>query len=274
MNKTLKIALTLILMLSGCQTKSSLHLDELNHELPYLSEEGFDINHVLSSVEYEKENIFENMIDIYEYDYEALGIHSENIIQGIVRVSPTSAQMYMVFKVASGKEDILISDLQTLLANKKLNSTSNEDIKLLENAHIEQNDDFVALIVSSDNQKVLDRIKNSKNHLFGVLTPATDEDLPTYHLTKEMVSEYAIQKPILTCSKSYIIVKPHFGKEDEVKEALESYLVDLKTHFMSIPNEEKLISNALVTEVEGYQIVIISHNNDKVLEAIQTYLEK
>ena len=72
MKRCLKLVLSLILLLSGCQTKSTLNLEELNKELPYLSEEGFDMNHVLSSVEYEKESIFENLIDVYEYDYEKL----------------------------------------------------------------------------------------------------------------------------------------------------------------------------------------------------------
>lgn len=272
MKKCLKLALSLILLLSGCQAKSSLSLEELNKELPYLSEEGFDINHVLSSVEYEKENVFENLIDVY--DYESLGISTDNFIQGIVRISPTNVQMYMVFKPASGKEKKLIEELQTLLTNLKAATTSADDVKLLDNASIEQTDDFIALVVSSNNEEVINRIKKSKNHLFGALTPATDEDLPTYGLTKDLVTEYAIQKPLLTSSKTYMIVKPREGKEEEVRDALESYLAELRTHFMSIPNEKKLISNALVTELEGYQIVIISHNNEKVLETIQTYLEK
>ena len=71
-----------------------------------------------------------------------------------------------------------------------------------------------------------------------------------------------------------MIVKPRVGKEEDVRDALETYLAELRTQFMSIPNENKLISNAMVTELEGYQIIIISHNNEKVLETIQTYLEK
>ena len=274
MKRCLKIALSLILLLSGCQSKSSLNLEELNKELPYLSEEGFDINHVLSSVEYEKECIFENLIDVYEYDYEKLGISTDNVAHGIVRMSPISVQMYMVFNPANGKEKKLIEELHTFLTNLKVVTTNADDVKLLDNAIIEQNDDFIALVVSSDNEEVLNRIKNSKNHYFGALTLATDEDLPTFGLTKDLVSEYAIQKPLLTTSKTYLIVKPRIGKEEEVRDALESYLAELRTHFMSIPNEKKLISNAMVAELEGYQIIIISHNNEKVLETIQTYLEK
>ena len=61
MKKCLKLALSLILLLSGCQAKSSLSLEELNKELPYLSEEGFDINHVLSR----KNHIILNLIINY-----------------------------------------------------------------------------------------------------------------------------------------------------------------------------------------------------------------
>lgn len=274
MKKCLKLALSLILLLSGCQSKISLNLEELNKELPYLSEEGFDINHVLSSVEYEKESIFENLVDVYEYDYEKLGISTDNVAHGIIRMSPTSVQMYMVFNPANGKEKKLIEELHTFLTNLKVVTTNENDVKLLDNAVIEQNEDFIALVISSNNEEVLNRIKNSKNQFFGALTLATEEDLPTFGLTKDLVIEFAIQKPLLTTSKTYIIVKPRIGKEEEVRDALESYLAELRTQFMSIPNEKNLISKAMVTELEGYQIIIISHNNEKVLETIQTYLEK
>lgn len=271
--KCLKFALSLLLLLSGCQSKK-LDLGKLNSELPYLSEEGFDINHVLSSVEYEKQNLFENLIDVYEYDYATLGITSENIAHGIVRMSPTSAQMYMVFQPVKGNEENIIHEINAFLANKKLAATTDSDVKLLENALIEQNEDFIALVISNDNHEILERIKNSKNHLFGALTLATDDDLSTYGLTKEMVAEYAIQKPLLTCSKSYLIVKPRIGFEEQVQDALESYLIALKDQFISLRNEEELVKNAMVTELENYQIVIISNNNEKVFETIQTYLEK
>lgn len=274
MRRYFKIILSLILLLSGCQTKNSINLEELTNELVNVSEEGFDIYHVLSSVEYEKENIFDNLIDVYDYDYETLGISVENITHGIVRISPTTAQMYMVFIPANGKEQKLITELQNILVSKKSTATTSDDIKLLENALIEENDDFIALIVSSNNQEILERIKNSRTHLFGVLTPATDEDLATYGLTKEWITEYLIQKPLLTTSKTYMIIKPRVGFEEKVKTAIDTYLIQLKNQFLSMPSEAKAISNALVTEIDGYQVVIISSDNEKVLEVIQTYFEK
>lgn len=276
MRKKLLIFLTFILMLTGCNTNQdrTLDLEKLNAELPYLSDDTFNILNVLNSVEYEKENLFENLIDVYDYDYEKLGISNDHVAHGTIRISPTSVQMYMVFKPKDGKEEALIDELNAYLEKRKAASTNETDLTLLDNALIEETEDFIALIVSKDNREVLKRIQNSKTHIFEVLTPATGSDLESYGISLDWIEEFAVQKPVLTCSKTYMILKPKEGKEEDVKNALNQYLKQLATGFISMPKELEFIENAMVTEFEGYQIVIISNNNEKVFEAIQTYVQK
>ncbi len=274
--KRFGLILSLFLLITACSQPQdqALDLETLNQQLPYLAEDTFDISNVLSSVEYGKDNIFENLTDVYDYEYEeVLGINPDNVIQGTVRISPTSAQMYMVFKPVSGREEALKQELMDYVSHRILIADNDDDKKLLENALIEQNEDFTALIVSNDNQEVLDRIKNAKATLFGVLTPAEDADLETYGLNRTIVSAYAIQKPVLTSARTYLIVKPVEGYEDEVREALNSYLKRLETDYASMPQEEELVKNAMVTELDGYQIIIISKDNERVFEAIKTYLQ-
>ena len=274
--KRFGLILSLFLLITACSQPQdqALDLETLNQQLPYLVEDTFDISNVLSSVEYGKDNIFENLTDVYDYEYEeVLGINPDNVIQGTVRISPTSAQMYMVFKPVSGREEALKQELMDYVSHRILIADNDDDKKLLENALIEQNEDFTALIVSNDNQEVLDRIKNAKATLFGVLTPAEDADLETYGLNRTIVSAYAIQKPVLTSARTYLIVKPVEGHEDEVREALNSYLKRLETDYASMPQEEELVKNAMVTELDGYQIIIISKDNERVFEAIKTYLQ-
>lgn len=274
--KRFGLILSLFLLITACSQPQdqALDLETLNQQLPYLAEDTFDISNVLSSVEYGKDNIFENLTDVYDYEYEeVLGINPDNVIQGTVRISPTSAQMYMVFKPVSGCEEALKQELMDYVSHRILIADNDDDKKLLENALIEQNEDFTALIVSNDNQEVLDRIKNAKATLFGVLTPAEDADLETYGLNRTIVSAYAIQKPVLTSARTYLIVKPVEGHEDEVREALNSYLKRLETDYASMPQEEELVKNAMVTELDGYQIIIISKDNERVFEAIKTYLQ-
>ena len=78
---------------------------------------------------------------------------------------------------------------------------------------------------------------------------------------------------MLTSARTYLIVKPVEGHEDEVREALNSYLKRLETDYASMPQEEELVKNAMVTELDGYQIIIISKDNERVFEAIKTYLQ-
>lgn len=275
--KQFRIFLTLLLVLGlgACSQESEkvLDLQKLNQELPLIAEDTFDLANVMTSVEYTKENIFGNLIDIYDYDYHTLGLSEENIVQGTVRISPTDAQMYMVFKPVVGKEEALKGELQNYLSHRILNCEKESDKKLLDNALLEENEDFIALIVSNNNKEVLNRILNSKSMVFGALTPIEETELVDYGLSLESVKEYAIQKPMLTSSRTYLIVKPKKGYEEEVKDALASYLKKQEVIFAHLPEELVYVENALVSELEGYQIVILSKNNDKVFEAIETYFK-
>lgn len=136
-----------------------MDLEKMNQELSSLSDDKFDITNVMTSVEYEKDNLFENLIDVYDYEYDQLNISTDNIIYGIVRMSPTNAHMYMVFQPASGKEKYLIKELNNYLSRRLLEAKNEDDKKLLENATLEVNDDFIALIVSKNNEEILNRIK-------------------------------------------------------------------------------------------------------------------
>ena len=57
--KRFGLILSLFLLITACSQPQdqTLDLETLNQELPYLAEETFDISNVLSSVEYEKDNI-------------------------------------------------------------------------------------------------------------------------------------------------------------------------------------------------------------------------
>lgn len=274
MKKWMYILLSVFLLVSGCRKKEEIFdLDKLSQELPYLSLDEFDITSVFSSVEYENENLFDNLVDVYEYDYPSLGFSKENIVQAIIRISPTSSEMYMVFEAVGGKESALIDEIKNYLASCISKVENDADRKLLEKAMIHQEDDFIACIVSKNNKEILSRIQNSKKKVFGTLTVAKDEDLETYGLNKEMVEAYSIGKPVLTSSQGYLIVKPKDGQEENVSEAIQVYLKKLESYFANVSSELDLIHQAKVYELEGYQIMIISKDNDKVSEAIKTYLK-
>lgn len=264
----------LVFALLGCHSndEKTLNLNQLNQELPLLSEEQFDINHVMSSVEYDNKNLFGNMIDVFDYDYDTLGISKEDVLQATIRLSPDSCRMYMVFKPVSGHEESLKKSLQNYLSKRIVECKNDEDKELLENAMLIENENFLALIVSDDNESVLERIENAKQRYFGVLSPISDQELSEYGLNKQIVSEYAIQKPVMTSASTYLIVKPVKGKEEEVKNALSDYLKKLESDYASMPEQQELVHQAMVCELEDYQIVIISKNNEAVLESIKTYM--
>lgn len=273
MKKILTLILTVLLVGCGQTNEKKLDLLKLNVELPKIADEQFDINHVLTNVEYVEPNLFNHLVDVYDYQYKDLEITSDYVMAGTVRLSLTSAEMYMVFDPVEGKEKALLKELNHYVSERISTVENSKDKALLENALIEHNEDFVALIVSENNEEVLKRIKNSKQSLFGVLTPASDEDLESFGLQKGMVDEYAIQIPVLTSARTYLIVKPNKGQEENVKKVFHSYLKSQEIAFAGMKEELNYVKNAMMSEYEGYQILIISKDNEQVFEAIKTYVK-
>ena len=99
-----------------------------------------------------------------------------------------------------------------------------------------------------------------------------DEMLSTqFGIEKEMVEEYLIKMPMMiTSSNTYIIVKPAEGKEKEVKEKLDTYMVNLEEQWKTyLPDQYELVKNRLFKDYGDYLIYIVSSDNEAVFNEIK-----
>ena len=66
-----------------------------------------------------------------------------------------------------------------------------------------------------------------------------------------------------------MIVKPNEGKEDVVKEAINTYMTNLESQMeFYLVDQYELVKNRLEKEYGGYLIYIVSTDNDKVYNSI------
>ena len=108
------------------------------------------------------------------------------------------------------------------------------------------------------------------------MVAVSDGELAAMGLTKDNIEKYVIGLPLMNVQASlYIAVLPKEGFEADVKSELESYMTSYEnTWSQYLPDQYELVENRLVTEIktgEGtYYVYIISENNERVLEALNS----
>ncbi|NLC79126.1 MAG: DUF4358 domain-containing protein [Ruminococcaceae bacterium] len=108
------------------------------------------------------------------------------------------------------------------------------------------------------------------------MVAVSDGELAAMGLTKDNIEKYVIGLPLMNVQASlYIAVLPKEGFEADVKNELESYMTSYEnTWSQYLPDQYELVENRLVTEIktgEGtYYVYIISENNERVLEALNS----
>ena len=124
-------------------------------------------------------------------------------------------------------------------------------------------------------EKIL-KIKVNKKQEFKNLDIIEDNTLETIlGINKNFVKSYAIGINKYNNEKIFAIIKPTKGQEETIKTAMNLYINAGKEQYKDLKVEKdqidykKLYKNSLYEEYKGYQIYIISENNEKNLKAIK-----
>ena len=275
-NKWLGIlCISMILFLGGCGEKSiQLDLSKMGSELPEMRMNQFDISDVVLNVEFTGEPTFGDMEDIYEDAFsEKLSINKDYVERYLVRKSVTNEDIYMIFKPTEGNKDALKAQVDAYF--KAQESASKDAVKTkYENRKTDEYEGYLIYIVSDHNEDVLNRIKGSKQYVFGDLTDVKEEMLTqNFDLSKDLLEEYQIKLPIMNVhANSYYILKPKKGNMDTVKTKMNAYFKKLEEQWSTyLPAQYELVQNRMEKEYGGYLIYIISNDNNAVFEKIKGY---
>ena len=266
MKKLFSILLVAMLLLTGCGNKNvDLDLNKISQELDNLYSDSFYIQGVSSLID--EKNYFEELEDVYEYDFkEVFGLTSTNIGDDYaVRINKSNNTMYLILKPLENKDKIK-EEMNTYF--KSIESSNDLVKSRLETEY----EGYLIYIVSNDNDKVLETIKSSKSPVFNNLVPVQDEMIEsTLGIKKDTYSEILMKVPMMIIqSNMYIIIKPEDGKKDDVKKAIDQYMTNLEEQWKTyLPDQYELVKNRKYEEYGGYLIYIVSSDNDKVLETIK-----
>lgn len=272
MKKYLKKLLLICLCLTltvGCGNENiDLDLEKINEELIGLTSDKIEVSLISSNVE----QYFENAEFIYDFDFESrFALNRENIEEYSVMANFETMDMYLVLNPIDGKEETVKKELNnhfTMVADGE----TNEEIKSkIENRKFAEYEGLLIYVIADNTDEVYNAIINSKSSIYGMLMPVDDEALEqVLGINPSDVSEYSISIPGSMISTSlYMIVKPNEGKEDVVKEAINTYMTNLESQMeFYLVDQYELVKNRLEKEYGGYLIYIVSTDNDKVYNAI------
>ena len=127
MKKLFSILLVAMLLLTGCGNKNvDLDLNKISQELDNLYSDSFYIQGVSSLID--EKNYFEELEDVYEYDFkEVFGLTSTNIGDDYaVRINKSNNTMYLILKPLENKDKIK-EEMNTYF--KSIESSNDLDLK-------------------------------------------------------------------------------------------------------------------------------------------------
>ena len=269
MLKKILLASLCLSFVTGCGNENiDLDLEKIKEEISNLKADEISVSTIYDNVYQE----FDSLEMIYDFDFEEkFGLNKDNIESYSVGVNEETKDMYFVIKPLEDKKDEVKNELKTYFDNL-LATETDEDIKNKISSRKETEvDDLLIYIATNDNDKLYDIIINTKDPLFGMLMDVNDEMLEqSFNINPEDVEEHLIALPMMMVqSNMYIIVKPVDGKENTVKEALDTYMENgEKEGATYLPDQYELFKNRLEKEYGGYLIYIVSNDNQKVYDTI------
>ena len=250
------ISVSAILLFAGCSEKENikLDLDKISSELDTLTTEEIDIQGIYP----EQFEIYGTLEYVYDFAFqEKLSLNKELVTAYNVNYNDETKELLAIFKPAEGKAEQVKNELNNFMTSI--------------NAKLEETNGLLIYVNCSDNDAVINKIKQTKTPVFGMLTEVPKSDMKDLLSIEETdVEEFLMKMPtMMVQSDTYIIVKPVDGKEEVVENALNEYMTKLENQWSTyLPEQYELVKNRKVEKIGDYLIYIVSSNNDLVFNTI------
>jgi len=249
-------SISAILLFAGCEEKEQVKLDltKIATELETLTTDEIDIH----GIYVEEMGVFGELSYVYDFDFETkLGLNSELVTEYNVNYNEETKELLAVFKPAEGKTEEVKTALNTFMTGI--------------NAELTEVNGLLVYVNSTDNDTVINKVKEAKTKVFGMLMEVPTESIKdTLNIEATDVEEFLMRMPMMmTQSSTYIIVKPVDGKEEVVENAINEYMTKLENQWATyLPDQYELVKNRKVEKIGDYLVYIVSNNNDLVFNTI------
>lgn len=252
------IVMILAFVLTGCGIVD-LNLKKVSENLGDLTTNDFDLLAAVENIEMNNA-YFDELINVYDFDLEDMGINKDNIENMAFRVDTNNNPAYIIIKPAEGKKENVKKEI-----NKYLDKFT--DLNKLEAEY----EGHLIYLFSTNNKDLLKTIKNSKRKVFGMLMNVESSDIEALTgVNPDDLDEFLVKNSVMTQASSYYILKPKAGKEDKVEDAMDDYMDNLEEQWKTyLPDQYELVENRLEEEYGDYLIYIISSDNELVYKTIK-----
>lgn len=282
MKKSLKSIFTIVLVLSilllvltGCgnstENVAELDMEKIKENLDNLKGNGFDIFTAETEVMSSGVANFDMLETLYDFDFKEFGINPDNISEYRFNMDRLNKDLWIVFLPVEGMKDTVKNETDAYIQTLISEETDATIKQKLENYSFEEIEGYLVWVVSEDNARILELTRNAKANILPMMMDITSDMLQdSIGLDPASVTEFAIKTPaLITSSTTYMVVKPADGKKNEVKTALDNYMVALEEQWSTyLPEQYELVKNRMFKEYGDYLIYIVSENNDLIYDTI------
>lgn len=271
MRKKLFLLLSLIavVLLTGC-TKYDLDLEKVKEKITSLKEDKIDASLVYGEVNMNEK--FQNLEYIYEFDYEEYGFNVDYLDKYSFAFDKETKEFYILFKAKDDKTDVVKKNIKDFVENLKKDEKDDAIISRLNNYILREEDGYFMALAASNQDELLQIIRNSKNPVFSNMMEIPVESIEdTLGIKEDQVDEFLMATPMMIVrSDTYIIVKPSKGNKEVVKEKTDEYMSNLEKQWETyLPEQYELVKNRLEKELGDYLIYVVSIDNELVYETIK-----
>lgn len=265
----LLLGLITIVLLTGC-TKVDLDLEKVKEKITSLKEDKIDASLVYGEVNMDEK--FQNLEYIYEFDYEEYGFNVDYLDKYSFAFDKETKEFYILFKAKDDKTDVVKKNIKDFVENLKKDEKDDAIISRLNNYILREEDGYFMALAASNQDDLLQIIRNSKNPVFANMMEIPVESIEdTLGIKKDQVEEFLMATPMMIVrSDTYIIVKPSKGNKEVVKEKIDEYMSNLEIQWETyLPEQYELVKNRLEKELGDYLIYVVSIDNDLVYKTIK-----
>lgn len=259
---------------TGCQ-KETLNLTRIKDEVTNLKKDVVEISMITNNLEYGIDPIYENMITIYDYDFEeTFGIERDLFEEGIASIKEDEKDptMYLLIVPKKDSKEELKKKVDQYFDKLEKQDFDKEQKNIIDNRREFEVDGILVYLINSKGIEAEKIVKDSKVPLFSMIMNLTDDNLESMiGMKKELLEEYVVYIPMAIVNTNlYMVLKPKEGKIDEVKKQAETYMKSLEETFETyLPDQYEIIKNRKETTYGDYLIYIASEDNERVLRTIK-----
>jgi len=240
--------------------RQTINLESVSSDIDSLKTLKYDISST-SSIIKEADVYTSTLKEYYEYDFKEFNILDSYVEDFKIYYNAKSKESFMVFKATSGNETNLTNGVEKFYKEAKITYSK------------EEYDGYIFYISSSDNKKIISKIKQCQVRVFDVLQELNKEEIKNkYGISSDLYSEYKVKTSMIVKQDvtEYLIFYPkNDAASKKIEELMNTYYSNLEDTWKDNEDNYNLIENRYTGNYNGYLIYIISKDNDLVLQLVK-----